>query len=126
MSLGLRVAFVWSVTITGFVVGCVGVFRIPSADASWWLMSSVVFDVADGWLARRACCATRYGARLDWAVDTALSYAIVVRLLPAYPILAVLTMTALLAQQTVGTLCGARASGRTLVTVATVLWLTMR
>lgn len=53
---------------------------LPEAAVSWPLLSiavaALLLDAADGWIARRFACVSRFGARFDLEVDTALLFAL--------------------------------------------------
>lgn len=114
---------VCTLTAFGLGLGAVGVCLIPDATAAPWLCLSVAVDALDGGIARRLGAASRAGAVLDWTIDTALSYAIVFRLLALHPLGSVIAMALLVVVQTAAAATGARVSGRSAVTAYAVLWL---
>ncbi len=107
------------ITASGLVIGLAGVALVSPV----LLLLSSAFDALDGYVARRLLGATLFGARFDWAVDTALSYAIVYRVVGHWPILAVVCAAALVLTQATASYCEKRCSGRTVATLLAVAWI---
>lgn len=60
------------VTLLGLLVGLLGLAALPSRAGLLLLALSLVCDAVDGALARALGVASRWGAELDWHVDTLL------------------------------------------------------
>lgn len=118
-----RVILPCLVTAFGFAAGCAALVEMPALTCVPWLATSVALDVCDGVIARALGGVSEFGAKLDWTVDSALSYLIAYRCLSAYPTLAVAVCSVVMLTQAFASYWGVRFSGRTAVTALTIAWL---
>jgi phosphatidylglycerophosphate synthase len=107
------------ITAIGLAVGLAGVVIASPV----LLLLSSAFDVVDGFAARRLSADTLFGAKFDWTVDTALSYAIVYRVVGHWPIMAAACTAVLVITQSTAAYFAWRFSGRTIVTLLAAAWI---
>lgn len=120
----MRIFAICLLTSIGFIIGCIGILLMPDIVCVVFLLLSLIIDVIDGILARRLNASSNFGAILDWTVDTALSYMIAYRCAGiGYPIVAVAACSVLMVIQTLAKYTNARFSGRSLVTIISIIWI---
>lgn len=102
----------------GATVAVAGLLALPGKLGASLLVASLLFDIADGWLARRMGQDTDEGALWDWTVDVSVSHAIAWRQFGAAT--AALVAALLFAGQCLAIHAKLRVSGRALVTLAVV------
>lgn len=112
----MRHIVVNALTLSGLILGAVGIVLLPDPAAAAFLIASLGIDALDGWLARRLRACTEFGAWFDWCTDTALAYAMVFRMLEGSPMTAVFMMSAVVVFQSVARATNHRWSGRAMVT----------
>jgi CDP-alcohol phosphatidyltransferase len=117
-----RIALVNLVTLSGFALGLLGVYLLPSPTAGALLAASVALDATDGYIARKLDACTTLGARFDWCVDTCLSYAIAFRITPHDPIFGAVLVAWLVGVQSLALWKAWRFSGRTCITILSILY----